>query len=76
MKTLRMATKKKRDSKTDETTAELRMPIWSVVSFDRCEAAGLTYTEAEAKMSELHNKRVSGLCIVSDEAASRIARRD
>jgi hypothetical protein len=52
---------------------ELREAIWSVISFDKCEASGLTYTEAEQKLSELEAQKVSGLCIVTDETAARIA---
>lgn len=52
---------------------ELREAIWSVISFDRCEANGLTYAEAEQKLGELQMQKVSGLCIVTDETAARIA---
>jgi len=53
--------------------SELDAPIWSVISFDRCEAAGLTYAEAVRKINELEAKSVSGLCIVTDDAAERVA---
>ena len=52
--------------------SELGEACWSVVSFDKCEAAGLTYTEAEAKMAELLANKVYGLCIVTDETAGRV----
>lgn len=45
---------------------------WSVVSFERCEASGLTYADAVRRMAELDNQRIAGLCIVTDEAAARI----
>lgn len=45
---------------------------WSVVSFDKCEAGGLTYDRAESVMSELDSLGVTGLCIVTDEAAKRV----
>ena len=48
------------------------MPIWSVVSFEQCEFSGLNYGEAIAKMTELDSKKVPGLCIVTDDVASRI----
>ena len=51
---------------------ELRLPVWSVISFEKREASGLTYTEAEQKLSELEAQKVSGLCIVTDEVAARI----
>lgn len=53
---------------------ELNEARWSVVSFDKCEAAGLTYAQAERKMDELLAKSFYGLCIITDEAATRIAR--
>ena len=52
--------------------SELDMPIWSVVSFDKCEASGLTYRDAVAMLSEKEASGVYGLCIVTDEAAARI----
>jgi|GEM_PF-1840521 len=52
--------------------SELGEPCWSVVSFDKCEAAGLTYPQAEAKMAELLANNVYGLCIITDEAAERV----
>ena len=58
--------------KQDEPVSELDLPVWSVVSFERCEASGLTYTEAMQKLAELEAKKVSGLCVVTDEAASRV----
>jgi hypothetical protein len=42
------------------------------VSFDKREAGGLTYPEAEAKLDELLARNVYGLCIVTDEAAERV----
>ena len=55
-------------------TSELAMPQWSVVSFDKCEASGLTYAEAAKLMGEMEAAGVYGLCIVTDEAASRVRR--
>ena len=51
---------------------ELGQPLWAVVSFDQVEAIGLTYAEAEQKMLELDAKGTTGLCIVTNDAASRI----
>lgn len=48
---------------------------WSLVSFDRREAGGLTYAQAVHLMSELDALDVPGLCIVSDEAAGRLGSR-
>ena len=57
----------------EEITHELREHFWSVVSFDKSEANGLTYSQAEQKLAELAAQKVSGLCIITDEAAARIA---
>ena len=51
---------------------ELDEPDWSVVSFDQLEAGGLTYKQAAELMKKLNSHGVSGLCIVTDGAASRI----
>lgn len=79
-----MKAKKDGNPKTDRTAREnaapaedlpneLREPFWSVISFEKCEAGGLTYAQAEQKLSELDAQNVSGLCIVTDETAARIA---
>ena len=52
--------------------SELAALSWSVVSFEKCEAKNLTYEQAEEKMRELAAQKVSGLCIITDEAAARI----
>lgn len=52
--------------------SELEEPRWSVVSFDQCEAGGLTYDQAVKLMSELDAHQVTGLCIVTDDAARRM----
>ena len=51
---------------------ELDEPRWSVISFEQMEAGGLTYKQAAAFMSELDSRNVAGLCIITDEAATRI----
>ena len=53
------------------SASELMQPIWSVISFDRLEAAGLTYGSALRKLDELGIQAVAGLCIVTDQAAAR-----
>ncbi|HYJ89682.1 MAG TPA: hypothetical protein VEV84_00105 [Pyrinomonadaceae bacterium] len=52
--------------------SELDQPIWSVVSFERTEAAGLIYAAAAEKIAELEKQHVSGLCIVTEAAAARV----
>lgn len=50
---------------------ELDEPLWSLVSFDKREAGGLTYRQASALMTALDAHGINGLCIVTDEAAKR-----
>ena len=54
------------------TTSELDEPCWSVVSFSRQEADGLTHRQADELLTILETYKVRGLCIVTDEAAKRI----
>lgn len=51
---------------------ELEEPRWSVISFDQHEAGGLSYRQAAELLAELDLHGISGLCIITDEAASRI----
>jgi hypothetical protein len=71
--------KKKKEKKTEEASAveqpeksELELPVWSVVTFEKTAASGLTYAEAAAKLEKLKSEKVSGLCVVTDEAAARM----
>jgi hypothetical protein len=52
--------------------SELDDPRWSLVSFDACEASGLTYLQAAALLVEKESAGVYGLCIVTDEASARM----
>jgi hypothetical protein len=60
-------------SKEEDFSSELSEPRWSVVSFENCVADNLTYAQAEQKLKELEAAKVSGLCIITDEAAAKIA---
>lgn len=55
-----------------ENDSELEKPRWSVISFDRCEVSGLTYEQATAKLADLETRKISGLCVITDEAAARL----
>ena len=55
-----------------ELDCELNKQRWSVVSFDKMEAGGLSYAEAATLMIKLDSYGVTGLCIVTDEAALRM----
>jgi hypothetical protein len=52
--------------------SELDERRWSVLSFDKVEAARLTYDEAAVRLSDLDSCGVAGLCIVTDEVAGRV----
>ncbi len=56
-------------------TGELNQPFWSVVNFDGRITKNLTYEEAERRIAELQNQNISGLCIITDEAAERISKK-
>lgn len=56
----------------EQEKPELREARWSVISFDKCEARNLTYEEAERKIAELEAQKFSGLCIVTDEVATKM----
>lgn len=74
--------KKKKKENSGETSAvedsgenlpsELDAPVWSVITFEECAANGLTYADAVEKLEKLKAEKVSGLCIVTDEACARI----
>lgn len=54
---------------------ELRLEIWSVISFEGCIARGLTYDQAIEEIANQSDAKIAGLCIVTDEAAARIKKR-
>ena len=51
---------------------ELEEARWAVISFDRREGSALTYPQAVQLLDELDSRRITGLAIVSDEAAAHI----
>jgi hypothetical protein len=57
-----------------EIRSELEEPRWSVVSFDKREAGGLTYRQAAELAAILDTYKINGLCIITDEAAKRYDR--
>ncbi len=71
------AKKEKKNGKAKSETnsaSELRDLRWSVVTFDGCAAKNLSYEQAEQKLRELVAQDMSGLCIVTDEAAENISK--
>ena len=54
-------------------TSELGNHRWSVLSERGCEAIGLDYEEARRLVHRLSGESRHGLCIITDEAASRLS---
>lgn len=55
-----------------EQSSELGEPRWSVVSFDKLIGSNLTYEAAAEQLEKLVAEKISGLCIIADEAAARM----
>jgi hypothetical protein len=53
---------------------ELGERRWAVISERGCESASLEYMEAVEMMRSLSGRKLSGLCIVTNEAAARLPR--
>jgi hypothetical protein len=53
-------------------TSDLEAQLWSVLSDRGCEASSLTHEEARRLVHRLGGEGRHGLCIVTDEAASRM----
>ena len=51
--------------------SELTEQRWAVLSERGCESLGLTYTQALEMMRALQREKVSGLSIITDDAAHR-----
>ncbi|PYS52182.1 MAG: hypothetical protein DMF68_02240 [Acidobacteria bacterium] len=56
--------------------SELNEKLWAVLSERGCEATDMTYMDAHQLMRQLVRERVSGLCVVTDEAARRALRNE
>lgn len=52
-------------------SSELEQERWSVISERGCEASGLSHEEARRLVHRLGGEGRHGLCIITDEAASR-----
>ena len=53
--------------------SELTEQLWAVLSERGCEAMGLSYVDAHRMMFELKREKVSGLCVITDDAARRVS---
>jgi hypothetical protein len=52
--------------------SELKERRWAVLSERGCEEAGLSYEEATGLIKRLRGASIHGLCVITDEAASRL----
>lgn len=59
-------------SPNGDFSSELAERMWSVITFDAATASGLTFGEAVELRNKLEAEKVSGLCIITDEAAARM----
>jgi hypothetical protein len=59
-------------STEDNFSSELNAPLWAVVSFEKILKNNLTYDEALELMERSKEQKISGLCIITDEAAQRL----
>ena len=62
------------EDSTEEFQSELELPGWSIVTFEGVAMSGLSYDEARQRLEKLNEQKISGLCIVTDEAAARISK--
>jgi hypothetical protein len=53
---------------------ELNEKLWAVLSERGCEASSLTYAQARELMRSLMRERISGLSVITNDAAHRISR--
>ncbi len=56
-----------------ELSSELNELHWAVITFAGVAARSLTYAEALKQLENHDTQKVSGLCIVTDEAAARVS---
>jgi hypothetical protein len=53
--------------------SELTEKLWAVLSERGCESSGLSYAEALDLLRARHREKISGLSIITNEAARRAA---
>lgn len=53
--------------------SELDQQIWSVISFEKRVGKNLKYADAASMLKELVGEKISGLCIVTDDAAEKMS---
>ena len=52
--------------------SELSERRWAVMSERGCEATRLDYAEAAGLVRRLRSEKISGLCVITEEAAARL----
>lgn len=57
----------------EDFACELNRPCWSVVTYKSVAVSHLNYEEAVQWAEDLKKQGISGLCVITDEAASRVA---
>lgn len=57
----------------EDFACELNDSNWSVVTHNSIAASHLTYGEAAKKAEELKKQGISGICVITDEAAARVS---
>ncbi len=70
----KMSEEQTTQSSEQETTTELELANWSVITFEGVAVSSLTYEEARKWLGKLSRQKISGLCIVTDKAAARVAK--
>jgi len=68
-----MIVETKENLSTDAIASELNEPRWSVATYESVAFSGLTYQEALEWVEKLETQKISGICIITDEAAARIS---
>ncbi|HRH40790.1 MAG TPA: hypothetical protein PKY82_04035 [Pyrinomonadaceae bacterium] len=60
-------------AETEYFSSELNQPCWSVVTYKSVAVSRLTYEEAAQWAEDLKKQGISGICVITDDAAARIA---
>lgn len=61
------------DPAGEKPLSELDEQIWSVISFEKRVGKNLNYSDAAELLEKLVGEKVSGLCIITDEAAEKMS---
>jgi len=64
------------DSPQPHEASEFEQPYWAVISFRGLIAENLTYPEALEKVKSIPEEESPGLCVVTNQAAQRLSRKE